>query len=99
MTCSPLVVFLSVPCRQSCAIESAASRSGLEVVVVMTASVLELGDNTTCELYRANMTNLHFFTVDLERLARNTPLGRPKGQQMYNSHYSLVRIIFSNSSF
>ena len=97
--CKKKSKILSVPCRQSCAIESAASRSGLEVVVVMTASVLELGDNTTCELYRANMTNLHFFTVDFERLARNTPLGRPKGQEMYNSYNFLVRIIFPLGSF
>ena len=62
--------------RQSCAIESAALRSGLAVTVVMTAWRLDLEDNTTCELYRANYHNVRFYTVDIARLARDTPLGQ-----------------------
>lgn len=38
--------------RQACAVESAASRSGLSVYLVMSSQTLSLRDNTTCQLYR-----------------------------------------------
>ena len=50
-------------------------RSGLEVVVVLTAQNLELDDNTTCQLVMSNHSNIHFYTVDISQLALDTPLG------------------------
>ena len=61
--------------RQACAIESAAMRSGLEVVVVLTAQTLQLNDNTTCQLIMSNHSNIHFYTVDISQLALDSPLG------------------------
>lgn len=61
--------------RQGCAIESAAMRSGLNVMVVMTFPKLHLDDNTTCQLYMSNYKNIQFYTVDVERLAIGSPLG------------------------
>ena len=43
-------------------------------MVVLTASKLELDDNTTCQLYMSGHTNLHFYTVNISSLALNTPL-------------------------
>ena len=50
-------------------------RSGLEVVVVLTAQNLELDDNTTCQLVMSNHSNIHFYTVDISQLALDSPLG------------------------
>ena len=41
---------------------------------MVTAAKLELDDNTTCELYRSGLTNIHFYTVNITSLALNTPL-------------------------
>ena len=60
--------------RQACAIESAALRSGLEVLVVLTAKKLLLDDNTTCQLYMSRHKNIHFYTLNITSLAHNTPL-------------------------
>ena len=38
--------------RQACAVESAASRSGLVVYLVIFSRTLSLRDNSTCQLYR-----------------------------------------------
>ena len=83
--------------RQSCAIESAALRSGLAVTVVMTAEMLDLEDNTTCELYRANYHNIHFYTVDIAKLAKKTPLGRVQFLIIITG--LLVRIFLPRVSF
>ena len=40
--------------RESCALESAASVSDLQVVVMMTSSVLNLHQNSTCHLYQSS---------------------------------------------
>ena len=37
--------------RESCALESAASNSGLGVVMVRVGRMLDLTDNTTCQIY------------------------------------------------
>ena len=37
--------------RESCALESAARNSGLRVVMVRVGRVLDLTDNTTCQIY------------------------------------------------
>ena len=37
--------------RESCALESAARNSGLRVVMVRVGQVLDLTDNTTCQIY------------------------------------------------
>ena len=44
--------------------------------MVLTASKLELDDNTTCQLYMSD-TKIRFLTVDPAALARDTPLGEP----------------------
>ena len=67
---TPPLVFL----RQACAAESAALRSGLGVTVVMLAQRLTLDDNTTCQLQ--SYTNIHFYSVDIEKLAVDSPLGK-----------------------
>ena len=78
----PLMLFLfptflgksRLKSRQACAVESAARRSGLPVYIIMTSPVLTLKDNTTCQLYRSNLS-IHFYTVDLETFTIGTPLG------------------------
>ena len=45
------------------------------MVVVITAERLDLDDNTTCQLIRSHHSNIHFYTVDIKRLASQTPLG------------------------
>ena len=37
--------------REGCALESAARNSGLGVVMVRVGEMLDLGDNTTCQIY------------------------------------------------
>ena len=76
--------------RQACAIESAALRSGLEVMVVLTASKLELDDNTTCQLYMSGHTNLHFYTVNISSLALNTPLQSFLREAEYKEDWSAL---------
>ena len=61
--------------RQACAVESAAMRSGLSVSVVMTADRLTLDDNTTCQLVRSSYGNINFYSVNIEKLAKGSPLG------------------------
>ena len=54
--------------------ESAARRSGLDVVVVMMSESLLLTDNTTCQL-ATQYNNIHFYSVNITNLARNTSIG------------------------
>ena len=42
--------------------------------MVLTASKLELDDNTTCQLYMSGHSNIHFYTLNITSLALNTPL-------------------------
>ena len=58
-------------------------RSGMDVIVVMTFPRLHLDDNTTCQLYMSKYNNIHFYTVDVERLAKESPLG------MFELHVSI----------
>ena len=41
---------------------------------MLTATQLLLDDNTTCQLYMSGHTNIHFYTLDITSLARDTPL-------------------------
>ena len=50
-------------------------RSGLSVSVVMLADKLTLDDNTTCQLVRSSYQNINFYSVNIEDLARGSPLG------------------------
>ena len=61
--------------RQACAVESAAMRSGLTVHMVMFSSLLDLRDNTTCQLYMSN-NNIRFYTIDVESFSADSPLGK-----------------------
>ena len=60
--------------RQSCAVESAARRSGLPVHVIIFSTVLELDDVITCNLYNSNLP-INFYTIDVDSFTKNTPLG------------------------
>jgi len=59
--------------RQACAAESAASRSGLRVAMVMLSKTLDLRDNVTCQVYM-RAAHIKFYTVDGKKLALGTPL-------------------------
>jgi len=59
--------------RQACGVESAARRSGMDVVVVMMNESLLLTDNTTCHLV-TQYNNIQFFSVNITNLALNTSL-------------------------
>ena len=50
-------------------------RSGMNVMVIMTSTTLDLDDNTTCQLYMSAYNNIHFYTVNIEELALGSPLG------------------------
>ena len=50
-------------------------RSGLSVSVVMTADRITLDDNTTCQLGRSSDGNIKFYSVNIEKLAKGSPLG------------------------
>ena len=60
---------------QACAAESAAMRSGLTVHMVMFSSLLDLRDNTTCQLCMSN-NNIRFYTINVESFSADTPLGK-----------------------
>ena len=62
--------------RQACGVESAARKSGLAVHLILFSPLLDLTDNTTCQLYMSD-TKIRFLTVDPAALARDTPLGKP----------------------
>merc|ERR1719244_1638252 len=59
--------------RQACAVESAARRSGLPVHIILTSSILNLEDNTTCQLYKSDL-KIYFYTVDYETFIIGLPL-------------------------
>ena len=42
--------------REACALESAARNSGLNVVMVRVGELLDLRDNTTCQLYTRSVS-------------------------------------------
>ena len=44
--------------REGCALESAARNSELGVVMVRVGEILDLGDNTTCQLYTRSQTSI-----------------------------------------
>ena len=59
--------------RQSCSVESAAKFSKLQVQVILFSNILDLTDNSTCYLY-SSVTNVRFYTVDLHKIYKDTPL-------------------------
>ena len=61
--------------RQACAVESAARQSGMEVHLLVTATQLDLRDNTTCYLYKTNK-NIKFYSIDVMAFSLNSPLGK-----------------------
>ena len=76
--------------RQACAVESAASRSGLQVVLILLSGHLDLRDNTTCSLTRSR-PEIKFYTVDLETIGRDTPLGN---HHSYHSNTAAMDKVF-----
>ena len=82
--------------RQACAVESAAMRSGLTVHMVMFSSLLDLRDNTTCQIYMSN-NNIRFYTIDVESFSADTPLGR-KPSFWYQNQINLVLEFFFSSA-
>ena len=61
--------------RQACAVESAALKSGFNVVLILTSSYLDLRDNTTCQLYM-RVPNLQVFTIDIPEFAAGSVIGK-----------------------
>ena len=49
-------------------------RSGMAVNVVLLSPQLNLTDNTTCQLVNSGL-NINFFTIDIESITEDTPLG------------------------
>ena len=72
--------------RQSCAIESAAGKSGMVVYVIMFSPELDLTDNTTCYLYMSKM-NIKFFTIDTENFAKDSPLGKQETRMAFHGNF------------
>ena len=60
--------------RQACAVESAVQQSGMQVILVVMATYLDLRDNTTCYLYMKS-DKLKIFSLDIEKFAENSPIG------------------------
>ena len=60
--------------RQACAVESAALKSGFNVVLVLTSPYLDLTDNTTCQLYK-RIQKLQILTIQINSFASGSILG------------------------
>ena len=60
--------------RQACAVESAVQQSGMQVILVVMATYLDLRDNTTCYLY-IKSDKLKIFSLDIKKFAENSPIG------------------------
>ena len=69
-------------------------RSGLSVSVVMTADKLTLDDNTTCQLVISSYGNIKFYSVNIEKLAKGSPLGLN-----FAFHFIHLLLLFSESFF
>ena len=65
--------------RQACAVESAALQSGMEVILVVKATQLDLKDNTTCYLFMKKNT-VKIYSIDVEAFSLNSPLGKWAGE-------------------
>ena len=75
-------------------------RSGLSVSVVMTADKLTLDDNTTCQLVRSSYQNINFYSVNIEELARGSPLGIKAVLHLSIFHSSLLpESFFQDASY
>ena len=61
--------------RQACAVESAVLQSGMQVILVVMASNLDLRDNTTCYLYMKS-DKVEIFSLDIQTFVENSPLGK-----------------------
>ena len=55
--------------------ESAALYSGMEVILVVMATQLDLRDNTTCYLYMKKDT-VKIYSIDVQIFSMNSPLGK-----------------------
>jgi len=59
--------------RQACTVESAAKFSGLVPLVLFSSPLLDLSDNSTCQLYQSNL-HISFFKLNITYVLLNTPL-------------------------
>merc|ERR1712179_137851 len=59
--------------RQACAVESAVLQSGMQVILVVMATYLDLRDNTTCYLYMKSK-KVKIFSLHVQKFAQNSPL-------------------------
>ena len=84
--------------RQACAVESGASKSGMVVNLVMTSSVLDLTDNTTCHLFTAT-SNINFFTINITTVAEGTILGEFHIFYKFSPYNELFQNNFSKMGF
>ena len=60
--------------REACSLESAARNSGLHVIMVRAAKVLDRADNTTCQILNRLKTSVSLFYSDLDRFAEGSPM-------------------------
>ena len=74
--------------RQACAVESAVLQSGMQVILVVMASNLDLRDNTTCYLYMKS-NKVKIFSLDVQTFAKNSPLGKECKKQLGYRHLYL----------
>jgi len=70
--------------RQACAVESAVLQSGMQVILVVMASNLDLRDNTTCYLYMKS-NKVKIFSLDIQTFVENSPL-----ESFFNSTKNLA---------
>ena len=52
-------------------------QSGMQVVLVVMSTQLDLRDNTTCYLYM-KLKTVKIFSIDIEIFSVNSPLGKKK---------------------
>ena len=60
--------------REACSLESAARNSGLHVIMVRAAKVLDKADNTTCQILNRLKTSVSLFYIDMDRFAEGSPM-------------------------
>merc|ERR1712106_678413 len=60
--------------REACSLESAARNSGLHVIMVRAAKVLDRTDNTTCQILNRLKTTVSLFYIDMDRFAEGSPM-------------------------
>jgi len=60
--------------REACSLESAARNSGLHVIMVRAAKVLDKADNTTCQILNRFKGAISVYHIDPVKFAEKTPL-------------------------